>query len=240
MKSCNKKQLLKGLVKKRTAYLLKRVEPMHLQMSLIRSLTRLSATLSKTFKKPSGRLRRRLRKANEALFSKHLFATNMTISIAFSGLGDLLEQSYEILAGYEEQIDRLRLLKLSSTGVPIGIVCHYWYQYLDRIFPSRTGKTLVKKFIIDQVFSSPMYIILFYATLGLWNKWNMNEFKEIILDKGKDIFIAECWIWPPAQLINFYFLPTKYRLLYDSVISLGFDTYFSYVTHKELREKNKL
>ena len=27
-------------------------------------------------------------------------------------------------------------------------------------------------------------------------------------------------------------------LRYDSIISLGFDTYFSYVTHKDKREKN--
>jgi protein Mpv17 len=107
---------------------------------------------------------------------------------------------------------------------------------------------------------SPLYIIVFFSTLALWNKWSYNEFKEKVLDEGKDIYTAEWYIWPPvsilietnhfialnlifkknnlkAQFFNFYFLPTKYRLLYDSSISLGFDIYFSYVTHKHQREK---
>lgn len=33
-------------------------------------------------------------------------------------------------------------------------------------------------------------------------------------------------------MINFFFLPLRYRVLYDNTISLGYDVYTSYVKHE--------
>ena len=41
--------------------------------------------------------------------------------------------------------------------------------------------------------------------------------------------MAEWFIWPPAQFVNFYFLPTRFRVIYDNAISLGYDMYTSHV-----------
>jgi hypothetical protein len=41
-------------------------------------------------------------------------------------------------------------------------------------------------------------------------------------------------------MLNFYFIPSNFRVLYVNTISLGFDTYFSYITHKAKREKKVL
>ena len=175
-------------------------------------------------------LRARLRETNRRLFTKYLLITNLTISTTFSGLGDYLEQVLEITAGYKNDWDRLRTLKLASTGLPVGLVCHYWFIFLDRKITGRTGKFLIKKILLDQLIGSPLYIIAFFITIGFWDSWS-KKFKEELFSKATDIYIAE-WIRPPIQAINFYILPTKYRLLYDSIVSLGFDMYTSYVTHK--------
>ncbi|XP_026675499.1 mpv17-like protein 2 isoform X3 [Ceratina calcarata] len=87
---------------------------------------------------------------------------------------------------------------------------------------------------------------------GEWNKWSFyrtrnmavsgmsigilennswSELKEEVLKKAHRLYIAEWVIWPPAQLFNFYFLPTRYRVLYDNTISLGYDVYTSQVKH---------
>jgi len=46
---------------------------------------------------------------------------------------------------------------------------------------------------------------------------------------GTQLYIAEWFIWPPAQFVNFYFLPTRLRVIYDNTISLGYDMYTSHV-----------
>lgn len=60
----------------------------------------------------------------------------------------------------------------------------------------------------------------------------MSRVKKEIVQKGWMLYAAEWMIWPPAQVINFYWLPTRYRVLYDSTISLGYDVYTSYIKHE--------
>ncbi len=183
----------------------------------------------------SGRLK--IAEKRKKLFTTYLLYTNACIAVSFSGLGDLIEQTYEIQVGNQNNWDMVRTLKLASTGLPIGLVCHAWYIILDRYMPVRNAKSLVKKILLDQFIASPIYICLFFTTLGLYNSSDCTDVIKQIKINGKDIYQMEWFIWPPAQFFNFYFLPTKFRILYDCTISLGFDVYFSYVANKDSRKK---
>ena len=44
--------------------------------------------------------------------------------------------------------------------------------------------------------------------------------------------LAEWTLGPASQLINFYFLPTRFRVLYDSMVCLSFDAYYAYVKYE--------
>lgn len=111
-------------------------------MSFVGTLSRLGSVIGKIIPQ---QLSIRLRETRQKLFTKYLLLTNITISASFSGLGDFIEQSYEKLAGYQDKYDKLRTFKLTTTGIPVGIVCHFWYIFLDKRLPLRTGKTLIKK-----------------------------------------------------------------------------------------------
>nr|BAN20755.1 pmp22 peroxisomal membrane protein, putative [Riptortus pedestris] len=192
-------------------------------MSVAVLINRLSSVYSK------------IKTVNSVMFNKHLLLTNLGISLGLSGFGDVLQQNYMILQGEKKAWNKRRTFNMSVTGLTVGAVCHHWYNYLDKKLPGRTLKIVLKKCLIDQIFFSPFYISVFFVTIGLLENSSLSQTVKEIINKGKHLYVAEWIVWPPAQIINFYFLPTKYRVLYDNTISLGYDIYTSYVKH-ELEE----
>lgn len=165
------------------------------------------------------------------MFHRYLLYTNVGISISLSGVGDTLEQHYEILQGQKDRWDTTRTSRMSISGMTVGVICHNWYKFLDSRLPGRTIKVVAQKVLIDQVVCSPICIATFFITLGILERATWAETKKEIKDKAGRLYAAEWVVWPPAQVVNFYILPLRFRVLYDNTISLGYDVYTSYVKH---------
>jgi len=120
---------------------------------------------------------------------------------------------------------------MAVSGMSIGVVCHYWYNFLDAKISGRTIGIILNKLILDQLICSPLCISIFFLTLAILEKSSLAELKNEIQTKALKLYMAEWVIWPPAQMINFYFLSTRYRVLYDSTISFGYDMYTSHIKH---------
>lgn len=133
----------------------------------------------------------------------------------------------------------IRTRNMAISGMSISILCHYWYKFLDASMTGRTIATVLKKVIVDQLICSPLCISMFFITLAVLENSSFTELKDEMRKKAHKLYIAEWIIWPPAQVINFYFLPTRYRVLYDNTISLGYDVYTSRVKH-EIRNNGLL
>lgn len=176
----------------------------------------------------------RFRRVVKVAFSdKYLFYTNITISLTLSSVGDIMEQTYEMYTDEIEKYDLKRTMHMGFSGIGVGILCHHWYKILDRFIIGKSFDMVVKKLLLDQLLFSPIMIITFFGSLAIFEKEPLTNFQEEVQDKFVTLYRAEWMVWPPAQVINFYFLPTRYRVLYDNTISLGYDVYTSQVKHNK-------
>ncbi|KAK3875225.1 hypothetical protein Pcinc_019886 [Petrolisthes cinctipes] len=164
-------------------------------------------------------------------FSKHLFITNVTISLSLSGFGDLLQQRHNLVYRQQEAWDPARTRHMTCSGITVGALCHHWYNLLDRRLPGRTIQVSLKKLLVDQLLFSPVCLTVFFLSLGLFKGGDWQEFLTDLRHKGWRLYAAEWLVWPPVQLFNFYFLPTKFRVLFDNTASLLFDVYTSHVCY---------
>lgn len=176
---------------------------------------------------------------NKAFSEKYLLVTNVGISMILSGFGDVLEQNLEVVTGQLDKWDPVRTKNMSLSGASVGVVCHYWYNHLDKFVPGYSLKIVLKKIFVDQIIGSPLYISTFFITINILENSTKDKFIQDIRNKAWKLYAAEWMIWPPAQFINFYFLPTKFRVLFDNTVSLGYDIYTSYVQHSPISDCKK-
>ncbi|CAG9561346.1 unnamed protein product [Danaus chrysippus] len=172
-----------------------------------------------------------------AFSDKYLLYTNVTISVSLSSAGDLMEQTYEIYTGDQDNYDFKRTRHMGFSGAALGVLCHHWYKVLDKVIIGKTFDMVTKKLLLDQFIFSPIMIVTLFGSLALFEKDPVANFKEEVRDKFTTLYQAEWMVWPPAQIINFYFLPTRFRVLYDNTISLGYDVYTSQVKHNKSLKK---
>lgn len=169
------------------------------------------------------------------ILKRYPLAANLTIGISFSALGDILEQ---VLENYKKNkpiyhLDQTRTIKFSSAGVSVGFICHYWYIFLDKRFSELNWKNVLKKIVLCQCVHSPLCIVAFFFSIGFINGWSRSEIMKNIYNKGMTLYQAEWLVWPPALLFSFYFLSTHSRVLFDCIVSLGFDIFNSYLLYND-------
>lgn len=73
----------------------------------------------------------------------------------------------------------------TSFGLTAGVLCHYWYNFLDRLLPGRAVRTVAKKVIFDQVIFSPICISICLVIAGLLEGNHRQEIYKDLAEKGK-------------------------------------------------------
>lgn len=89
----------------------------------------------------------------------YLLYTSTGVSAVIELIGDYLEQKVEGVTPY----DTGRGIRMTTTAVVAGPPYYFWYRMLDRRFPGRTGKIILKKVLLDQTVLSPIMIVAFYV-----------------------------------------------------------------------------
>merc|ERR1711953_1077961 len=183
-----------------------------------------------------------------ALARHQLLFVNCGVSVGLSGLGDLLQQRIEqgrqtprssaslaTRRSPPSSVNWKRTVNMSTSfGLTAGVLCHHWYRVLDNFLPGRTLRTIVVKIAWDQVLFSPICIAAcIFVSGAVFEAKSPSQIVKDARELGTQLWLSEWFIWPPAQFVNFYFLPTKYRVIYDNLVSLFYDWYTSHLKHNK-------
>lgn len=137
----------------------------------------------------------------------------------------------------KKTIDWSRVGRMCTIGIILGPFNHGWYSLLDRVMPGRTGRIVVKKILCDQLVASPFFAFAFFMGMGTLEgqkfQVSLDEFKS----KFWSVYKADWTVWPAAQAFNFACVPSQFRVLYVATITLGWNTFLSYIKHRDRLER---
>ncbi|KAL3869287.1 hypothetical protein ACJMK2_041990 [Sinanodonta woodiana] len=176
-----------------------------------------------------------LRKTIEKLFSKYLIVTNTISCGSLLAIGDVITQKVEQMdTGERKKHNWHRTGRMLSMGFVLGPFCHVWYGALDRFILGGGGKVAVKKILADQIVAAPFFCSAFFMGMSLLEGKTPQEGVQEVKDKFLMVYMVDWCVWPPCQFINFYFLPTQFRVLYVSSITLCWNTFLSWMKHRKI------
>eukprot|EP00884_Botryococcus_braunii_P003689 jgi/Botrbrau1/13320/Bobra.0315s0017.1 len=140
-------------------------------------------------------------------------------------IGDLLAQK---IGG--EDFSALRGLHLGLYGLLLdGPIGHLWYKLLDHhVCPDKpkSTKAVLLKTAADQVVWAPVMTIVFFAFLKAV-EGHPELIWPTIQEKLVKTVVANYILWPVAHFINFRFVPSQHRILYNNLVAVFWNAWLS-------------
>ncbi|KAM3728941.1 Mpv17-like protein [Dirofilaria immitis] len=174
---------------------------------------------------------------------KKLLLTNTAITCSLLGISDTLQQwiSNDFKLDQNKPINVARTKRFATMGLIIGPMCHFWYKWLEKTIIHGTKATIASKKIACDILVSPIFGSIFISGLALLEGNSIIDATAEYRRKFIRIFTLDICVWPSTQLINFWFLPLKYRTaVYNPYLKSHHFSFIAYIINIPKKKKKEM
>lgn len=164
------------------------------------------------------------------LAARPLLTQAVTTSVLF-GIGDVVAQQLVEKKGIEKhELARTGRMALYG-GVIFGPAAATWFKFLqNRVNLRSANATILARVACDQGIFAPVFIGVFLSSMAVLEGGSPKE----KLEKNYSTALSTNYLlWPFVQLVNFKLVPLHHRLLFVNVISIGWNSYLSYLNSRK-------
>jgi len=174
----------------------------------------------------------------QKLIARRPLLANMLQTGFLFGTGDFLAQRLFPDDGHhdKQRYDWERSLRAIVYGgiifAPLG---HNWYIFLSKINVGRSkvANTIARVGVDQLVFAPFIGIPMYYTVMTMFEMKPLASIKEKIRKNWWPTLRNNWLVWPAFQMVNFYLVPLQYRLLVVNLLSIGWNTYLSFVLNQK-------
>ncbi|KND04420.1 uncharacterized protein SPPG_00149 [Spizellomyces punctatus DAOM BR117] len=131
--------------------------------------------------------------------------------------------------------DWKRTGRLATYGtLALGPAIAVWYRYLSTAVTIKNPlAATVARMSIDQCVFAPTNLFCFFTAIGFMEGRSWKQIKDKLRQTYMPTLKANFTVWPPVQLVNFYFTPVNYQSLVVNTVALGWNSYLSWTNAKQ-------
>lgn len=163
--------------------------------------------------------------------SRELAAWRSTVDVGFIWLPKPTSFSSPLSQpAQHHHTDPLKNFLTQRIAGVFGPVATTWLGFLARRVTFRNARVeTAARVAADQLLFAPVMIGVFLGSMATMEGKSPSKRLETTWWPA----LKANWVlWPAVQFVNFTFLPLQYRLLFANVISIGWNSYLSWVNSK--------
>ncbi|KAH7155391.1 putative integral membrane protein, Mpv17/PMP22 family [Dactylonectria estremocensis] len=160
------------------------------------------------------------------LAARPLLTQSVTTAVLFA-TGDITAQQLVERRGLEKH-EFIRTGRMALYGgFVFGPAATTWFGLLARNVNAKNKRVeTLARVACDQLLFAPVMIGVFLSSMATMEGASVKE----RLDKTYWPALSTNWmVWPFVQMINFTFLPLQHRVLFANIVSIGWNSYLSWV-----------
>jgi len=171
---------------------------------------------------------------------KSPLAIHLPTSVLLVAGSDILCQQMESKhRGDRFMLNWKRTAASIAFGILLGAAGFKWYLFLDerisKIFANKTAAFVLTKVAIDTAVFNPIYLACYFLchAAAADEPLSMQSMSDK-LDEYAACFAVDCVIWPPVQIVNFWFIRPEYHLVLVNTLSFVENIGFSFLANNKL------